>query len=99
MRKLAFAAAILLLVGMAAPLAGDVKGKTHDVTAQVVAVDVEGHTLTIKSDKGDDKTLPVAESAVDSLKTVKAGEKVVLTCSDNDKGEHQSIVAIRPAKA
>jgi hypothetical protein len=75
------------------------EGKKHDVTATVVSVDAAGKTITIKGEDGKDKTVPVTGEAIQSLGTVKAGDRVVLTCMDNEKGEHQSVTAIKPAKA
>jgi hypothetical protein len=43
-------------------------------------------------------TAPVLEPAMESLKDVHAGEKVVLTCKDKD-GKHMGVTAIRSAKA
>jgi Cu/Ag efflux protein CusF len=73
------------------------KEKTHQVTAEVVSADAAAKTLTIKGEKGN-QTMPCEGAAVASLKTVKAGEKVELTCRDNEKGEHQAVTAIKPAK-
>jgi tRNA(Arg) A34 adenosine deaminase TadA len=73
-------------------------GKTHKVEAEVVSADVEKKTLTFKSE-GAEKTAPVGAMAVYRLKKVKAGDKVTLTCKDDDKGEHQEITMIRPAAA
>ncbi len=73
-------------------------GKTHEVTAEVVSVDAEKSTITIKGEK-ENKTAPVDAKAAGALKTVKAGDKVTLTCWDNAKGEHVKVVAIAPAKA
>jgi FtsP/CotA-like multicopper oxidase with cupredoxin domain len=78
---------------MAAPAAA----KTHVVEAEVVSADATAKTLTIKGDPN--KTVPVDAAAVASLKNVKAGEKVKLTCRDNDKGEHQAITHITVEKA
>jgi hypothetical protein len=74
------------------------KGKTHEVTAEVVSVDAEKNTITIKGEK-ENKTAPVDAKAAGALKTVKAGDKVTLTCWDNAKGEHEKVIAIAPAKA
>jgi hypothetical protein len=74
------------------------KGKTHEVTAEVVSVDAEKNTITIKGEK-ENKTAPVDAKAAGALKTVKAGDKVTLTCWDNAKGEHVKVIAIAPAKA
>jgi protein-disulfide isomerase len=70
--------------------------KTHELAAEVVSVDVEKSTITIKGEAGS-KTVPVDAKAAAVLKTTKAGEKVTLTCADNAKGEHEKVVAIKPA--
>ena len=72
-------------------------GKTHEMTVEVVSVDLKANTITIKDDKGGTKTAPVKESAVASLSTVKAGDTVTLTCQDSEKGEHEGVTAIKPA--
>jgi hypothetical protein len=74
------------------------KGKTHEVTAEVVSVDAEKNTITIKGEK-ENKTAPVDAKAAGALKTVKAGDKVTVTCWDNAKGEHEKVIAIVPATA
>jgi hypothetical protein len=71
--------------------------KTHVVEAEVVSTDAMAKTLTIKGDPN--KTVPVDASAASHLKTLKAGEKVKLTCRDNEKGEHQAITHIEVEKA
>jgi hypothetical protein len=71
--------------------------KTHVVEAEVVSADVTAKTLTIKGDPN--KTVPVDAAAVASLKTLKAGEKVKLTCRDNDKGDHEAVTQITVEKA
>lgn len=70
--------------------------KTHVVEAEVVSSDVTAKTLTIKGDPN--KTMPVDAAAVASLKNVKAGEKVKLTCRDNAQGEHEAITHIEKKK-
>jgi hypothetical protein len=72
--------------------------KTHEVAAEVVSADAAKKTLTIKGET-ENKTVPVEGKAVAALKSVKAGEKVTLTCRDNEKGEHQAVVAIKAAPA
>jgi hypothetical protein len=71
-------------------------GKTHDVTTEVVSVDSVKNTITLKGEK-ENTTAPVEGKALAQLKTVKAGEKVTVTCRDNDKGEHQAVTNIKPA--
>jgi len=97
MKKLA---AVVCAVFVAALILGVVSpalaaGKTHQVKATIVSVDMEGKTITIKDEKGEQKTAPVMDKAVDELKNIKAGDKVTLTCHDNDKGEHEGITAIQ----
>jgi hypothetical protein len=71
--------------------------KTHVVEAEVVSADAMAKTLTIKGDPN--KTVPVDATAATHLKTLKAGEKVKLTCRDNAKGEHEAITHIVVEKA
>ena len=71
--------------------------KTHVVEAEVVSMDVAAKTLTIKGEPN--MTMPVEGAAVEHLKALKMGEKVKLTCRDNDKGEHQAITHITVEKA
>ena len=86
-----------LTLGLALALATPVpaKGKTHDMTAEVVSVDLAAKAITIKDETGENKTVPVLPSALESLETVKAGDQVSLTCQDNEKGEHQGVSAIK----
>ena len=72
-------------------------GKNHKMTGVVVSVDAAAKTITVKDDKGESHTAPVLGKAVDSLKTLKPGEKVTLVCHDNDKGEHEGITHIKVA--
>lgn len=90
---------MLIACGLVAALAASAPvlgaGKTHDVKTEVVAVDLEANTLTIKDEKGENKTVPVLAAAVDSLKNVKAGDHVTLTCQDSEEGGHEGIAAIK----
>jgi hypothetical protein len=70
-------------------------GKMHDVKTTVVSVDMEHKTMTIKDDKGENKTVPVLDTAMASLKTVKAGDTVMLNCKDDDHGVHQGVAGIK----
>ena len=106
MKKLAVLLSLAFVVVATAPLVhakspahshAAMTGKTHEVTAEVVSADTTKHTLTIKGDK-ENKTVPVDHKALASLRTVKAGDKVTLTCWDNAKGEHEKVIAIVPAK-
>ena len=97
MRRLA---SVVCAVFVAALILGAVTpalaaGKTHDVKATIVSIDAQAKTITIKDEKGEEKTAPVMGKAVDELKNYKAGDKVTLTCHDNDKGEHEGVTAIK----
>lgn len=81
----------------AKPVAAPAAAKTHVVEAEVVSADATAKTLTIKGEPN--KTMPVDAAAASHLKTLKAGEKVKLTCRDNDKGEHEAITHIVVEKA
>jgi hypothetical protein len=65
----------------------------HEVAAEVVSVNAASHTITLKTDKGE-STMPVEGKAIGSLKNIKAGEKVTVTCKDIG-GEHKSVTAIK----
>jgi ABC-type Fe3+-hydroxamate transport system substrate-binding protein len=71
---------------------------THKVSAEIVSTDAAAKTLTIKDATGE-KTVPAEGKAVASLSTVKAGDKVTLTCRDNEAGEHQAVTSIMKAGA
>ncbi|HYV86848.1 MAG TPA: hypothetical protein VFB49_13125 [Patescibacteria group bacterium] len=84
--------AFMLMVFVTPALA---TGKTHDLSGTIVSVDADGKKLTFKDDTGTSMTVPVLEKAVPTLKSLKAGQKVVLTCQDNEKGDHEGVSAIR----
>ncbi len=102
MRTTAMFLVVALVAGLAftavAKEPAKASGKTHHVTAQVVSFDEKAKTITIKDEKGETSTAPVMGNAISELKKVKAGEMVMLTCKDNEKGEHTGIVGIKPAK-
>ena len=93
-RLLALPLTLGLAVALAAPVAAD--AKAHDITAEVVSVDLAAAVITIKEEAAEKRTVPVLPSALEELKTVNAGDKVTLTCQDNEKGEHQGVSAIKP---
>jgi len=101
MRNLALlVCALFVATLMVAPVSSLLAaGKSHIVNAEVVSVDLEGKKLTIKDEKGENKTAPVMGKALETLKTLKAGDKVTLTCMDNEKGEHEGITEIKIATA
>lgn len=105
MRKLSLlfcALAILSLV--AAPISAAWAGtgtsavKKHDLTVSVVSINAEAKTMTFKTETGEEKTAPVIGQAINKIKDVKAGEKVTITCTDKENGEHEGISDIKIAK-
>ena len=72
---------------------------THDMTVEVVSVDVKAKTITFKDDKGETQTASVLRHAVAKLGTLNPGETITLTCQDNEWGVHQGISAIHVAVA
>jgi hypothetical protein len=106
MKKLALLLSVVLAAGVASAaqarphaakhVAKASAVKTHDVTAEVVAVDAEKKTITIKGEP-DNTTAPVEGKAIAALKTVKPGAKYVLTCRDDEHGAHQAVTAIHKA--
>jgi predicted small secreted protein len=90
--------AVAMVVAIpATALAG--AGKSHDVKAEVVAVDNEAKTITIKDEKGENHTAPLLGKAVDEAKALKAGDKVTVTCKDKDDGAHEGVSSIKKITA
>ena len=103
MKKIALLTSLALLVAGLA-VAGDMKaadkkmGKTHEVQSEIVSMDMAGKTMMIKGEKGDMK-VPVMGKALDAMKTMKPGDKVTLTCQDDDKGAHMGVSDMKKAMA
>lgn len=95
----------LALVGIAAlgllvlPFATVVatEGTHHDLTVQLVSFDAKAKTVTFENDAGEKNTVPVMESAVKDFADLKTGERVTLTCDDDEHGEHLGISKAKPA--
>jgi len=104
MRKLVAVLGVLAVAGLLfvqAANAGEKENgkKTHEMTVTVVSVDTSANTITVKNEKGEEQTAPVLPKARASLADLKAGEMIVVTCLDNEKGEHQGVTMIKPAKS
>jgi len=91
---------ILAVVGapMSSAWAGASPVKKHDLTVTIVSVDATAKTMTFKTDTGEEKTAPVMGAAINKMKNVKAGETVLLTCTDKATGEHEGISDIKVPK-
>lgn len=105
MRKFASVVVILAIAAIPLAFAGEAKAKgkamTHDVTTEIVSMDLEKHTITLMGPEGENITAPVKGEALASLKSkkLKAGDKVVATCQDDEQGNHQAVTDLKPAKA
>ncbi len=114
MKKFALLSSFLLVatVASAAPAKSTHHSKSHDsakvaakaaagaeVSAEVVSVDAAKKTVTFKNDKGETLTWPAEGAAVDSLKMLKAGEKVAITYSVDAAGAPKAIIAVKAAPA
>lgn len=89
---LMIAALVLAVSGVA--FAG---GTTHDMSVEVVSVDAKAKTITVKDEKGENHTAPLMGAAITEAKSIKAGDKVVVTCKDDEKGTHEGVTAIKKA--
>jgi len=101
MKKLVAVLGVLAIAGLVFAQAANAEEKdqkTHEMTVTVVSVDADANTITVKDDKGEEMTAPVLPKARTALEGLKSGEMVVLTCLDNEKGEHQGVTMIKPAK-
>jgi len=105
MKNFALFVSLLLVAG--APKVQADAAKSHDTTVEFVSADSVKKTVTIKSEDGKEKTVPVegkADLTVYQITKVtkgriKPGDKITVTCRDNEKGEHQAITAIVAAPA
>jgi hypothetical protein len=91
-KRLAILLSLVLMTGAAMTVAGpaasaDQKegyGATDKtVSGEVVSADIDGKTLTIKSDTGTKETLSVDAKALTTLKSIKTGDKVTLKVKNN----------------
>ena len=64
---------------------------------KVVSIDTKANTMTFTDEKGESHTAPLLDKAVKEAESLKAGEKVSITCQDTDKGEHQGITKVKKA--
>lgn len=76
----------------------DTKAKPADLQAEVVSVDAEKKTVTIKNETGE-WTLPAEGAAADSLKSLKAGDKVSASIRNDATGKPAAITAVKLAPA
>ena len=101
MKKLALLACSVAVAGLVlAPITPALAAaKTHDMKATVVSIDLEAKKLTMEDMEGETKTAAVLEEALKTLETLKAGDKVTVTCQDTEEGEHKGISKIKIAES
>jgi len=92
-------AILIAALVLAIPTATFAKGKTHEMSGEVVTVDEAGKMITFKDEKGESHTAPLLGSAVAEAKNFKAGDKVTVTCQDTEKGDHEGVSAIKATAA
>jgi len=88
--------AVTLVLAVAHPASA--VGKTHDLKGTIESVDLKEKKITFKDESGTSMTAPVLGNAVASLKSVKAGQAVTITCQDNENGDHEGVSAIKVEK-
>ncbi len=102
MRKLATTLAVLLVTAVSLALAGEDaadKTATSEVTTEVVSMNLDQQTVTLKAADGKMLTLPVKGEALASLKNKKvmAGDTVIATLQNNDQGKHEAVTKLTKA--
>ena len=73
--------------------------KQHDEHMVFVSADTAKKSVTLKGGDGKESSGPLLnDAAVKAVAMFKAGDKVVVTCDDNDKGEHVGVSRIAKDK-
>jgi Cu/Ag efflux protein CusF len=67
----------------------------HEVAGEVVSIDAEKKTVTFKNEKGESLTWLAEGKALESLKSVKAGDKVTIHYAVDAKGAPKSATEIK----
>lgn len=89
----------LILAIAALPAAAFAGGfKYHDVNATFVSADAKAQMFTIKFDDGTTSTGKAEGEAIKQAAALKPGDKIAVTCKDNEKGEHLAATAIKVIK-
>ena len=88
----------LTLAIVALPIAAGAGHKVHDVTATFVSADPKTNQFKVKLDDGSTSTGLAEGEAAKSLASLKAGDKIAVTCKDDEAGKHISATSIRALK-
>jgi hypothetical protein len=88
-----FLSALLILVLGATTFAAQNGFKKHEFAADFVSWDPAEKTITFRAE-GDnlDTTLPVSGKASDKIEELSTGERLTLTCLDDEDGQHVGII-------
>jgi hypothetical protein len=81
----------------ASPSAAKPAAPRNQVLATVVSVDAAQSTITFKDEKDQTATWKAEGKALNRLKNLKAGDKVKIHYTVDEKGAPKAAVAIRPA--
>jgi len=81
----------MILVALSVAVQQPAPGKTESLEAEAVAADSTNKTLTVKAETGN-RTLRVDPKALTALRSVKAGDQVRLTVTDD------TVTEIQPAE-
>jgi hypothetical protein len=88
----------LILAITLLPLAAAAAESSHDVNGTFVSGDAKKNIFTMKLEDGTSSTGKAEGNAAKQLASLKYGDKIVVTCKDNDKGEHVAATDIKVAK-
>ncbi len=78
--------------------AGKPSDKSQKLTAEIVSVDPMAKTITIKDGKSENRTVTATGKASMYIRNLKPGDKAVLTCQQDDKGEIKNINSFKVVK-
>ena len=116
MRKLSLLLPLLLVGSVAygrqtapAPATEETRSSERQFVGEVVAVDVQGKTLTVKASQVDAKgekvdktmTLPVEEPALKQLESITTGDKVTVLWHKDAASQRDTVIKVakgEPAK-
>jgi uncharacterized lipoprotein YehR (DUF1307 family) len=102
MKKLAFpmfvVLAFSLMVSGLVMAAGKPSEKSQKLTAEVVSVDPIAKTITFKDDKGESRSATAVKKAALYIRNLNPGDKAVLTCRQDDKGDIKQITNFKTVK-
>ncbi len=87
-----------LTLGSAVVAVGKSTGKTEKITAEIVSTEALAKKITIKSDNGKDTTAEATNQAAFLIRDLKPGDKAVLTCLLDDKGDIAEITHFKIVK-